>query len=123
MTGSHTLRRTTNPFRYSDSSPEVIRLAVMMYVKCPLFLRNVVNLLHERGIDICYETARHEIGRLTDNGQIGPSPPLSSGRLGRFRPRLMGAGPELAKAWAGDQMGLQVEGVVDGGMAGEEALG
>ena len=28
-----------NPFRYFDSSPEVIRLTVMMYVRYPLSLR------------------------------------------------------------------------------------
>ena len=38
---------------------EVIRLVVMMYVKFPLSLRNVEDLLHERGIDICHETVRH----------------------------------------------------------------
>ena len=47
-----------SPFRYFDSSPEVIRLVVMMYVKYPLSLRNVEDLLAERGIDICYETVR-----------------------------------------------------------------
>ena len=47
-----------NPFRYFDSSPEVIRLVVMMYVRFPLSLRNVEDLLAERGIDICHETAR-----------------------------------------------------------------
>jgi putative transposase len=47
-----------NPFRYFDSSPEVIRLVVMMYVKYPLSLRNVEDLLDERGIDICHETVR-----------------------------------------------------------------
>ena len=30
-----------------------------MYVKYPLSLRNVEDLLHERGIDISYETVRH----------------------------------------------------------------
>ena len=39
-----------NPFRYFKTSPEVIRLAVMMYVRFPLSLRNVEDLLHERGI-------------------------------------------------------------------------
>jgi putative transposase len=34
----------------------VIRLVVMMFVKCPLSLRNVEDLLAERGIDICHET-------------------------------------------------------------------
>ena len=47
-----------NPFRYFDSSPEVIRLVVMMYVRFPLSLRNVEDLLVERGIDICHETVR-----------------------------------------------------------------
>jgi putative transposase len=48
----------TNPFRYFNSSPEVIRLVVIMYVRYPLSLRNVEDLLAERGIDISYETVR-----------------------------------------------------------------
>ena len=51
--------RNHNPFRYFKTSPEVIRLAVMMYVRFPLSLRNVEDLLHERGIDICHETVRY----------------------------------------------------------------
>lgn len=47
------------PFYRFNSSPEVIRLVVMMYIKYPLSLRNVEDLLHERGIDVCYETVRH----------------------------------------------------------------
>ncbi len=47
-----------NPFRYFNSSPEVIRLAVMMYIRYPLSLRQVEDLLFERGIDICHETMR-----------------------------------------------------------------
>lgn len=47
-----------NPFRYFDRSPEVIRLVVLMYVRYPLSLRNVEDLLAERGIDICDETVR-----------------------------------------------------------------
>ena len=47
------------PFRYFKSSPEIIRLAVMMYVRFPLSLRNVEDLLHERGIDISHETVRY----------------------------------------------------------------
>jgi putative transposase len=31
---------------------------VMMYVRYPLSLRNVEDLLHERGIDISHETVR-----------------------------------------------------------------
>ena len=48
----------SNPFRYFNSSPEIIRLAVLMYVKYPLSLRNVEDLLAERGIDISHETVR-----------------------------------------------------------------
>ena len=48
-----------SPFRYFKTSPEIIRLAVMMYVRFPLSLRNVEDLLHERGIDICHETVRY----------------------------------------------------------------
>ena len=48
----------SNPFRYFKTSPEVIRLAVMLYVRFPLSLRNVEDLLHERGIDVSHETIR-----------------------------------------------------------------
>ena len=47
-----------NPFRYFKTSPVIIRLAVMMYVRFPLSLRQVEDLLHERGIDISHETVR-----------------------------------------------------------------
>jgi putative transposase len=47
-----------SPFRYFKTSPEVIRLAVLMYVRFPLSLRNVEDLLHERGVDISHETVR-----------------------------------------------------------------
>ena len=40
-----------SPFRYFNSSPEVIRLAVMMYIRYPLSLRQVEDLLFERGIE------------------------------------------------------------------------
>ena len=47
-----------NPFRYFNSSPEIIRLTVMMYIRYPLSLRQVEDILFERGIDICHETVR-----------------------------------------------------------------
>ena len=40
-------RKPASPFRYFNSSPEVIRLVVMMYVWFPLSLRNVEDLLAE----------------------------------------------------------------------------
>jgi len=51
----------SNPvsFRYFKTSPEIIQLAVMLYVRFPLSLRNVEDLLHERGEDISYESVRH----------------------------------------------------------------
>ena len=39
----------------------------MMYIRFPLSLRNVEDLLHERGIDICHETVRywrHRFGQM-----------------------------------------------------------
>jgi putative transposase len=47
-----------SPFRYFKTSPEIIRLAVMLYVRFPLSLRNVEDLLHERGVDVSHETIR-----------------------------------------------------------------
>ena len=56
-------RKPPNPFRWFDSSPEVIRTVVMMYVRYPLSLRNVEDLLHQRGIEICHETVRLWVDR------------------------------------------------------------
>jgi putative transposase len=50
--------RKHSPFCYFKTSPAIIRLAVMMYIRFPLSLRNVEDLLHERGIDISHETVR-----------------------------------------------------------------
>ena len=56
-----------NPFKWFKTSPEIIRLAVMMYVRFPRSLRNVEDLLHERGVDVSHETVRfwwHRFGPL-----------------------------------------------------------
>jgi len=50
--------KAENPFRYFHSSPDVIRMVVMLYVRYPLSLRNVEDLLFERGYDLCHETVR-----------------------------------------------------------------
>jgi putative transposase len=52
-----------NPFRYFNSSPEVIRLAVMTYISNPQSLRQVEDLLFERGIDIRHQTVRYWCNR------------------------------------------------------------
>jgi putative transposase len=59
-------RKPASPFCYFNSSPEVIRLVVMMYVRFPLSLRSVEDLLFDRGIDICHETVRHWWNRFAD---------------------------------------------------------
>ena len=46
-------------FRYFKTSPEIIQLAVMLYVRFPLSLRNVEDLLYERGVDVSYESVRY----------------------------------------------------------------
>ena len=59
-----------SPFKYFKTSPEIIRLAVMLYVRFPLSLRNVEDLLHERGIDISHESVRfwwHRFGPMFAN--------------------------------------------------------
>ena len=48
-----------SPFKYFKTSPEIIRLAVMLYVRFPLSLRNVEDLLHERGVEVSHETVRY----------------------------------------------------------------
>ena len=50
--------KPADPFRYFHSSPEVIRMVAMLYVRFPLSLRNVEDLLFERGIDLCHGTVR-----------------------------------------------------------------
>ncbi len=86
-----------NPFRYFNSSPEVIRLTVMMYIRYPLSLRQVEDLLFERGIDICHETVRFwwnrwllsiqsaaEILGFLNNGGCGPRIRSCGGPMRRF---------------------------------------
>jgi len=50
--------KPASPLRPFNSSSEVIRLVELMYVRFPLSLRNVEDLLAERGIDICHEAVR-----------------------------------------------------------------
>ena len=54
---------SNNPFRDFHTSPEIIQLAVILYVRFPLSLRNAEDLLHERGVDICHESVRLCVGR------------------------------------------------------------
>jgi len=115
----------SNPFRYFNSSPEVIRLVVMMYVRYPLSLRNVEDLLAERGIDISHETVRfwwqapHETA-LSERRPVvcvWRSTRRPKRRLGREgAPLGQRGGAPLFVNLAGDEMALLIEMVVDLGM-------
>ncbi len=70
----------TNPFRYLKTSPEIIGLAGMMYVRVPLSRCNVEVLLHRRGIGISHETVRRWWDRFG---------PLMAREIGKRRSRQM----------------------------------
>ena len=77
------MAKSTNPFRYFDSSPEVIRTVVTMYVKHPLSLRNVEDLLAERASRAGVEVV------VTDRGlgtafEFGPEVGLDGLDTGQF---------------------------------------
>jgi putative transposase len=88
-----------SPFRYFKTSPEIIRLAVMMYVRFPLSLRNVEDLLHERGIEISYETVRFWWNR---------SGPMFAAEIRRRREDRMRAGPQWR--WHVDEVFVKING-------------
>ena len=63
-----------NPFRYFNSSPEIIRLTVMMYVRYPLSLRQVEDLLsdQDQGILSQAKTNSEEKQGITDLAESEP---------------------------------------------------
>lgn len=89
-----------SPFKYFKTSPEVIRLAVMLYVRCPLSLRNVEVLLHERGIEISHETVRFWWNRFG---------PLFAAEIRRKRVGRMRSLPHWR--WHLDEMFVKINGV------------
>jgi hypothetical protein len=107
-----------NPFRYFNSSPEVIRLTVMLYIGYPLSLRQVEDLLFERGIDICHEgidTLTPAVGRR--------APDVGSGCEAALPPYSKRLGAKRLEDAARQEVALDVEGVLDGGVDCQEALG
>ena len=72
-----------NPFLYFNSSPEVIRLTVMLYIRYPLSLRQVEDILFERGIDICHETVRFLVEPLRTHVRCGNQETASGKFTGR----------------------------------------
>ena len=89
-----------SPFRYFKTSPEVIRLAVMMYVRFPLSLRNVEDLLHERGIELSHETVRYWWNRFG---------PMFAAEIRRKRASRLRAWPLWQ--WHLDEMFVKINGV------------
>jgi len=45
-------------FRHFKTSPEIIRLALMLYARFSLSRRSVEDLLNERGVQVSHETVR-----------------------------------------------------------------
>ena len=88
-----------SPFRYFKTSPEIIRLTVMMYIRFPLSLRNVEDLLHERGIDVSHETVRFWWGRFG---------PMFAAEIRRRRVDRMRAGRQ--GRWHLDEMFVKING-------------
>jgi putative transposase len=89
----------SNPFRYFKTSPEIIRLAVMLYVRFPLSLRNIEDLLHERGIDISHETVRFWWNRFG---------PMFAAEIRRKLAQQLRAWPQWQ--WHMDEMFVKVRG-------------
>jgi putative transposase len=88
-----------SPFRNFKTSPEVIRLAVMMYVRFPLSLRNIEDLLYERGIDVSYETIRAWWNRFG---------PLFAAEIRKRRSSLMREFPQWR--WHLDEVFVRING-------------
>jgi transposase-like protein len=70
-----------SPFRYFKTSPEIIRLAVMLYIRFQLSLRNVEDLLHERGVEI----SRKKSARLVEPGWSDVASQIHKGLAGFVR--------------------------------------
>ena len=88
-----------DPFKYFNTSEEIIRLAVMLYVRFPLSLRNVEDLLHERGIDVSHESVRfwwHRFG------------PMFATEIRRKRADRLRSGPQWR--WHLDEVFVKVNG-------------
>lgn len=62
------------PLRFFKTSPEIIRVMVTLYIRFPLSLHNIDDLLDERGVEISHETVRYWWNR------FGPMLPHRSAR-------------------------------------------
>ena len=62
--------KNLNAFCYFKASPEIIRLAVMIYVRFPLALRKVEDLLHELEIDFNQPVPQRLVRRHAGSGRL-----------------------------------------------------
>ncbi|NDR58662.1 IS6 family transposase, partial [Pseudoruegeria sp. M32A2M] len=88
-----------DPFKFFKTSREIIRLAVMLYVRFPLSLRYVEDLLHERGIDINHESVRFWWNRFG---------PMFASEIRKKRAERLRSGPQLQ--WHLDEMFVKING-------------
>jgi len=88
-----------DPFKGFHSSPEIIRLAVMLYVRFSLSLRNVEHLLHERGIDISHESVRFWWNRFG---------PMFAAEIRKKRAERLRSGPQWR--WHLDEVFVKING-------------
>lgn len=75
-----------SPIKDFKTSPEIIRLVVMLYVRFPLSLRHAEDLLHERGVEVSHETVRYWWQRFgpTFAGEIKKKR-IAGGRTSKWR--------------------------------------
>ncbi|MFD0981103.1 IS6 family transposase [Tropicimonas aquimaris] len=88
-----------DPFKYFKTSREIIRLAVTLYVRFPLSLRNVEDLLHERGIDVSHESVRFWWQRFA---------PMFAAEIRKKRAERLRSGPQWQ--WNLDEMFVKING-------------
>ena len=75
--------------RHFKTSPEIIQLAVMLYVRFPLSMRNVEDLLYERGVNVSYESVRYWWQRFglkkpSKNSQMFTTPHFQQNAMARY---------------------------------------
>ncbi|PRY20073.1 putative transposase [Aliiruegeria haliotis] len=88
-----------DPFKCFKTNREIIRLAVMLYVRFPLSLRKSEDLLHERGVDVSHESVRfwwHRFG------------PMFASEIRQKRAERLRSGPQWR--WHLDEMLVKING-------------
>ena len=88
-----------DPFRAFNTSPKIIGLTVMMYIRLPLSLRDVKDLLHEHGIDVCHDSVRHWWNRFA---------PMSASEIRMKRSQWIRQSPQWR--WHLDEIFVKING-------------